>query len=104
VRGASEPPAEGQEIWHAYLVAKLAAEDDLRSRSLAWTIVRPGALTDDPASGLVTLAPSVARGFIARDDVAAVLVSLLDYPTTAGQVLELVSGSTPVPQAVIALP
>ena len=49
------------------------AEQDLRARELAWTILRPGALTDDPASGTVALEPSVARGAVPRADVAAVV-------------------------------
>jgi nucleoside-diphosphate-sugar epimerase len=89
VRGDSTGPDD--EVFHAYLVAKLAAEDDLRARKLDWTILRPGGLTDDPATGRVTLAPTVEPGRVPRDDVAAVLVDLLDRPETAGQVLELVA-------------
>lgn len=84
----------------AYLRAKLAAEEDLMARSLAWTVLRPGRLTDDPGSGLVELGPSVPRADVPRDDVAAVLVALLDAPGTAGRVLELVAGDVPVADAV----
>jgi uncharacterized protein YbjT (DUF2867 family) len=37
---------------------------------------------------------------VTRDDVAAVLVALLDEPRTAGLVLELVGGDWPVDAAV----
>lgn len=47
----------------------------------------------------MTLARSVERGSVPRDDVAAVLVALLDAPGD-GAVLELVSGPTPVADAV----
>ena len=83
-----------------YLRAKLAAEQDVTGRSLAWTVLRPGRLTDEPGTDGVTLSHSVPRGDVARDDVAAVLAALLDQPGTAGQVLELTSGSVPVDQAV----
>jgi uncharacterized protein YbjT (DUF2867 family) len=45
----------------------------------------------------------VPRGAVTRDDVAAVLVALLDRPDTGGLVLELVGGDTPVPDAVAAV-
>jgi uncharacterized protein YbjT (DUF2867 family) len=90
------------DVFGAYLVAKKAAEDDLRARPLYWTILRPGRLTDDPPTGTVRLAPRVDRGAVTRDDVAAVLVALLDTPATAGLVLELVGGDTPVADAVTA--
>ncbi|MEV4178426.1 SDR family oxidoreductase [Nonomuraea sp. NPDC049709] len=95
--GAGKPPAPGSdEVWAAYIKAKTEAEDDLRARDLAWTILRPGRLTDEPGTGLVRLAPEVPRGAVPRDDVAAVIVALLDNPGTAHRTLELVSGDTPV--------
>jgi uncharacterized protein YbjT (DUF2867 family) len=87
------------EVFAAYLRAKAAAEQDLAGRDLDWTILRPGRLTNDAPTGTVALAPSVGYGEISRDDVAAVLVALLDHPATAGQTLELVGGETPVDQA-----
>jgi uncharacterized protein YbjT (DUF2867 family) len=84
----------------AYLRAKLAAEDDIMGRRLAWTILRPGRLTDDPGTGRVRLARHVPRGDIPRDDVAAVLAALLDEPDTARLVLELAQGDVPVAEAV----
>jgi uncharacterized protein YbjT (DUF2867 family) len=88
------------DVFVAYLRAKLAAEQDVLARDgLATTVLRPGGLTDDAGSGLVTLAPHVERGSIPRDDVAAVLVALLDAGG-AGAVLELVGGDTPIEDAV----
>ena len=85
-----EVPEGVDEVFVAYLRAKLAAEDELRSRDLDWTVLRPGRLTDEPGTGHVLLAPSVPAGAVSRDDVAAVLTRLLDDPSTAGTVLELV--------------
>ncbi|GAB3438298.1 SDR family oxidoreductase [Actinophytocola sediminis] len=82
-----------------YLRAKAAAEQDLTARPLDWTILRPGRLTDDPATGRVTIGPRVPAGSVSRDDVAAVLVALLDTPATAGRTLELVGGDTPIDRA-----
>jgi uncharacterized protein YbjT (DUF2867 family) len=97
--GVDDPPA-GDDVFAVYLRAKAAAEQDLRGRDLDWTILRPGGLTDEPATGTVRLAPHVDGGKVPRDDVAAVLVALLDEPSTAGMTLELVGGDTPVAAAV----
>ncbi|MDQ1672524.1 MAG: hypothetical protein QOC98_1086 [Frankiaceae bacterium] len=99
VRGGATPEGVG-EVFVAYLRAKLAAEDDLRARDLDWTVLRPGSLTDDRAAGTVQLSPDAPRGAVPRADVAAVLVALLDEPRSAGTVLQLIGGPTPVAEAV----
>lgn len=100
-------PAGLDEVFTAYLRAKLAAEEDLRARErLAVVVLRPGGLTDAPGSGRVTLGRSVDRGAVPRDDVAAVLVALLDAVRDRGPgdtVLELVGGPTPITDAVAAV-
>jgi uncharacterized protein YbjT (DUF2867 family) len=102
--GAGAPPPPGtDETFAAYLEAKTAAEDDLRRRHLAWTVLRPGGLTDDPGTGRVLLAPSVPRGQVSRDDVAAVVTALLTTAHATHQTLELVAGDTPVTDAVARL-
>jgi uncharacterized protein YbjT (DUF2867 family) len=100
--GAGQPPQPGSdEVWAAYITAKTAAEADLRSRDLDWTILRPGRLTDDPATGRVRLGPPpVPGGAVARADVAAVVAGLLDEPRSRSQTLELVGGDVPVAEAV----
>ncbi|GAB1511984.1 SDR family oxidoreductase [Actinophytocola sp. KF-1] len=91
------------EVFAAYLRAKDAADRDVMARTgLDWTILRPGRLTNDPATGTVTLAEHVQPGAVTRDDVAAVLVALLDRPDTAGRVYELVGGDTPIEAALSA--
>ena len=103
--GVDTPPKAGtDEVFAAYLRAKQAAEVDLLARDLDLTVLRPGSLTNAAATDRVLLAPPAGhRGEIPRDDVAAVLVALLDEPRTAGLVLELVGGDTPVADAVRAL-
>jgi nucleoside-diphosphate-sugar epimerase len=96
-------PQGMDEVFLAYLRAKLAAEQDLLARQdLATTVLRPGSLTDDPGAGRVTLAGHVDRGSVPRDDVAAVLVALLDAGRD-GAVLELVGGDVDIAEAVSAL-
>ena len=119
--GAGSPPPSGTEpVFAAYLEAKTAAEEDLRRRDLDWTIVRPGALTDEPGTGRVRLAAGAqpadghgevhggvhgdghvdVRDDVTRDDVAAVLAALLAEPRSAGLVLTLVGGDQPVDAAI----
>jgi nucleoside-diphosphate-sugar epimerase len=83
-----------------YLRAKRAAEEGVRARPVVdLTVLRPGWLTDEPATGRVTLGSGLGFGTVSRDDVAAVMVGLLDRPCT-GAVLEVVAGSTPIAEAV----
>src|ERR1700722_14761455 len=59
--GAGTPPRPGSDaVWAAYITAKTAAEADLRARDLDWTILRPGGLTDAPATGRIRLAAPLA--------------------------------------------
>ncbi|MFL5867378.1 MAG: SDR family oxidoreductase [Thermoleophilaceae bacterium] len=96
----ANPDQEGDETFAVYLRAKGKADAELQASGLDYTIIRPGRLTDDPGSGRVTLAEQVDRGQVSRDDVAAVLVAALDEPATIGKTLALVSGETPIEEAV----
>jgi uncharacterized protein YbjT (DUF2867 family) len=100
--GADANATDGQDaVFTAYLRAKGAADDDIRSRAaLDWTIVRPGRLTNDPGTGQVTIAEGTLRGSIPREDVATVLLAVLDTPGTAGQTFEVISGDTTIADAV----
>jgi uncharacterized protein YbjT (DUF2867 family) len=102
---AADPHATADdEVFQIYLRAKGIADDAIRSRTaLTSTIVRPGHLTDDAGTGRVAIAESTGRGAIPRADVAAVLVAVLDEPRTAGQSFDLISGETPIAEAVAAL-
>src|SRR3954453_19925380 len=87
-----EPVAEDtDEVWRAYVEAKRDADAALRDSDLDWTIIRPGRLTDDPATGLVALGSDVTRGDVTRADVAAVIAAVLDEPSTVGQQWNLVN-------------
>jgi nucleoside-diphosphate-sugar epimerase len=102
--GADDPPPEGEgDTFGDYLRAKAAADDKLRESGLDWTIVRPGALTDDPGTGRVKAAESVERGKVPRDDVAAVFLAVLDTPGTIGKAFGLIAGDTPIDEAIAAI-
>jgi uncharacterized protein YbjT (DUF2867 family) len=101
--GADQPDARGESM-RPYFQAKAEAEDALRASSLAYTIIRPGSLTDDPGTGRVTLTEHLdGWGQIPRDDVAAVLLSVLVGGRPIRRTLEVVSGDTPVDEALATL-
>ncbi|TMS50543.1 NAD(P)H-binding protein [Mycobacterium sp. DBP42] len=92
--------ANYDEVFRAYMHAKSEADADVRARAgLRTTIVRPGGLTDEPATGNVMVAESTGRGTIPRADVAHVLLAVLHEPETAGRTFEVISGETPIDAA-----
>jgi len=94
----------GDPVFAAYLQAKAAADDAVRARrELSTTIVRPGLLTDEAGTGLVLIADHTGRGSIPRQDVASVLVEVLNTPGTAGHTFELIGGRTAISTAVAAV-
>lgn len=96
-------PDGTSEVWAAYAAAKRDADRALRGSGLAWTILRPGRLTDEPATGLVSLGDDVPRGDVTRADVAAVVAAVLDHDASVGHQWNLVNGATPVHEALAAL-
>lgn len=101
--GADKAPEDGAEGFGAYLRAKFEADEALRASGLDFTVVRPGGLTDDEGTGLVRIAASTGRGQIPRADVAAVLLACLGEPGTIGKSFDVISGETPIAEAVAAL-
>jgi uncharacterized protein YbjT (DUF2867 family) len=102
--GVDRPlPEDTSEVWRAYVQAKRDADAGLRDSGLAWTILRPGRLTDDPATGLVALGPDLGRGDVTRADVAAVVAAVVDAPGSIGKQWDLVNGDVPVAEAVHSL-
>ena len=96
-------PEEWSDQMRPYYEAKRGADQALLESGLSYTIVRPGGLTDDPGTGLVKLGTDLERGEIPREDVAATVVAVLETPSTIGKAFELVSGDTPINEAIRAL-
>ncbi len=92
-------PSAG-DVWNAYVQAKRDADIALRASGLDWTILRPGGLIDDPATGQIQLDIEVPRASIPRADVAAVLAAVLDDDRTIGQQWELTSGNESIATAI----
>jgi nucleoside-diphosphate-sugar epimerase len=98
--GADEPESASGPMG-PYLEAKAAADRALQQSGLDYTIVRPGGLTNDPGTGLIEAATKLGRrGQVPRDDVAQTLLATLLAPTTIGKTFEVLSGDTPIQEAV----
>jgi len=98
-------PDDAEPVWKAYVEAKRDADVALRDSGLDWTILRPGRLTNDDGTGQVALGEDVQprsneQREIPRADVAAVVVAVLDDPSSIGRQWNLVGGQTPVDEAV----
>lgn len=96
--GAENPPA-GDDVFSIYLRAKAEADRALMASDRAWTIVRPGHLTDEPGRGTVHIDVDPVRGDVSRDDVAAVLDAALHEPRSAHMILYVIAGEDPVEEA-----
>lgn len=99
----ADDPSRGSEQMRPYLEAKAEADRRLEAAGLDHTIVRPGRLTDDSATGKVAAGPDVERAEIPRADVAAVLAATLDAGNTIGKAFVVVSGDTPIDEALRSL-
>ncbi len=99
----ANPNATGDDTFSVYLRAKGRADEAVRASGLDATVVRPGGLTNDAGTGRVRLGESLPRGQVTRDDVAAVLVAVLDSPSTIGRTADLIGGDTAIAEAVAAL-
>ena len=101
--GTDDPPVD-DEVFSVYLRAKAEADRIALASALAVTVVRPGHLTDDEGTGHITIGRHVDAGAIPRADVAAVVADVLDEPGSAGHIVEVVGGPTPIPVAVAEIP
>ena len=96
--GSNDPDAGG-EAMKPYLVAKRTADELLQATDLDYTIVRPGALSDEDKSEKIEVSlegfSSMEGRSIPRADVAHVLVDVLDRSNTYNKVFEVLQGDQP---------
>jgi nucleoside-diphosphate-sugar epimerase len=97
---SADPEAADDGGFGTYLRAKGQADKKLAESGLAFTIVAPGGLTDEPGTGRVSTGRHLDRGQIPRADVAAVLAAVLATPSTVGLAFDVVSGDTPIAEAI----
>jgi uncharacterized protein YbjT (DUF2867 family) len=84
----------------AYADAKAAADEHLSNTGLAWTILGPSRLTDEPGRGRIETGPGIAKTSVSRDDVAEVVAQVLETPAAAGRTIDFNNGPTPIVDAV----
>ncbi len=87
-----------------YYEAKRDADAALRASALAYTIARPGGLTDEPGTGSIEVGTPLERsGQVTRDDVAATLAAVLAEPRTIGLTFDLLNGDSPIAEALASI-
>ena len=96
--GAENPPGD-DDVFSVYLRAKAAADAAVQASDRDWTIVRPGALTDEPGTGRVRIDTEPFRGRVPRDDVADVLAAVLHDKRASHRILYVNAGEESLDQA-----
>jgi uncharacterized protein YbjT (DUF2867 family) len=91
-------PEHGNPAIKPYNICKHFADEYLMKSGVPYTILRPGRLLNEQATGLITTErpQDKAEQVITRTDVAACIVETLRQSEATGQVLELYNGDQPV--------
>jgi uncharacterized protein YbjT (DUF2867 family) len=83
--------------WLRWCLPEVMADKERQERlvrrsGLRWTVLRPGRLSHAPARGQVDFGESLPWGFrsTSREDVAALMVRLIDDPSVVGKALTVV--------------
>jgi len=80
-----------------YAEAKAAADAHLRASDLDWTVLGPGRLTLEPATGSIALGQG--KGEVSRADVALVAAAALADDSTVGRTIDFNNGDVPIAEA-----
>lgn len=79
-----------------YAEAKAAADTHLRASDLKWTILGPGRLTLEPATGRIVVG---SGNEVSRADVALVVAAALLDDSTIGRTIDFNNGEVPIAEA-----
>ena len=96
-------PEQMPPFLNAVLRVKAVSDAHVQASGLAFTVVRPGGLTNDTGTGQVAVGLPAPRGMIAREDVAAVVLACLENDHSIGKTFEVVSGTEAIGEAVKAV-
>lgn len=91
---------EISETFENYMSVKKLADVHLAETDLDWVILRPGTLLASPGTGKVRTGLAIPYGEVARDDVAATLLAIIEQPAVNRVIIELTQGDTPVGESV----
>jgi uncharacterized protein YbjT (DUF2867 family) len=86
----------GDDPFFAYAQAKAAADAHLRASDLDWTVLGPGRLTLEPATGRIAIGEGKA---VSRADVALVVAAALADDSTIRRTIEFNNGDVPIADA-----
>jgi uncharacterized protein YbjT (DUF2867 family) len=86
----------GDDPFFAYAQAKAAADAHLRASDLDWTVLGPGRLTLEPATGRIAIGEGKA---VSRADVALVVAATLADDSTIRRTIEFNNGDVPIADA-----
>lgn len=96
--------------FYPYVQAKHDADAYLRDSGLDYTILGPGGLTLEPASGKVTIAdpdgqiggraPEQGQAVTSRDNVAEVMTYVIAHDAAVGQTVNFYDGDTLISEAI----
>ncbi|MBY6035119.1 SDR family oxidoreductase [Fictibacillus nanhaiensis] len=96
----ADTPEKGPESLQHYLEVKGKADKILMDSSLNYTILRPGALTDEDGMGMIMAKRKLnERGSIPRTDVARTIAACLGNEKVYHEVFELIEGEIPIKSA-----
>ncbi len=88
----TDKPEQVKGLEH-YLKAKKAADDFLRASDIPFTIIQPGALTNEDGREKIEIAKQLNKsGKISREDVAQALVYALELDIAKNSSFEMISG------------
>lgn len=79
-----------------YYIAKHYADRILKDSKLDYTILRPGLLLDERGSGSITTENPESKKGVPREDVANLIVEVLDHNNSIGKTVTFNQGETPV--------
>jgi hypothetical protein len=83
-----------------YHPAKANADDYLPETELPYMIVCPGRLTDDQATGRISVDPNInLEGHTSRDHLPAAPAMCLDIGNRIGKTFSLLEGTAPIERA-----
>jgi uncharacterized protein YbjT (DUF2867 family) len=86
-----------------YAEAKAAADAHLRASDLDWTVLGPGRLTLEPATGRIALGADAAdKDAVSREDVALVAAAALSDDSTIRRTIDFNNGDLPIAEALAA--
>lgn len=95
-RRADNFDPDSDDSFQIYLRAKSEADAAVRAHDdLDWTIVRPGGLTNEPATGMLEIGENV-EGSIPRSDVAHLVAELVTSDRGVHRQFEVVAGATAI--------